>query len=132
MEAFRLRGLKPRERAKAHRARLRRHEVDPKLVVAAWVAVEAIVKDNPTSVNKTEYRQVQAAKIVHRMASGTHKLWDHGPRVEELHVYPRPRGKILRYIGQGLQEAGELLVDYHLDEVIALKHQREQIRCHSA
>lgn len=45
--------------------------------------------------------------------------------MHELHVYPKPRGRVLRYIGQDVQEAGELLVDCHLDKVIALKHERD-------
>lgn len=47
VEAFRLRGMQPRERAWAHWARLRKHEVDPRFPVVAWMAVEMIIKVDP-------------------------------------------------------------------------------------
>jgi hypothetical protein len=70
---------------------------------------------------------VQAAKLVHRMASGTHKRWeqpayDDGAgrsrtRTVELHVYPRSRGRVLRHIGQDLEQTTELLVQRKLSAV---------------
>jgi len=91
-----------------------------------------VIKDDLHPDLKTEFKQVQAAKVVHRMASGTHKRWDHGPRKQELHVYPRPRGLVLRYIGQDLQEACELLVDYHLTDIMALKQERDKTSSHTS
>lgn len=132
VEAFRLRGLPPRERAKAHWARLRKAGVDPRNVVAAWLAVEMAIRDDPQPVQTTEYKRVQAAKVVHRMASGTHKRWEREvpepawsgqqPKivVEEMHVYPRSRGRVLRHIGEDLEQAVELLVDHHRDDVGAV------------
>lgn len=131
IEAFRLRGLSPQERAKAHWARMRKDEVDPRQVVAAWLAVEMIVAEDPQPVTTTEFRRVQVAKIVHRMASGTHKRWERevpdadwsGLRsktvVEEKHWYPRSRGRVLRHIGEDVERAVELLVEHHLGEVRA-------------
>lgn len=69
VEAFRLRGMSSGERAKAAWARLRQHEVDPRMVVAAWLAVEAKTAADPRAETKSEFKQVQAAKIVHRLAS---------------------------------------------------------------
>lgn len=130
VEAFRLRGMQPRERAWAHWVRLRTHEVDPRLVVAAWMAVEMILKDDPQPDWRKEYKHVQAAKVVHRMASGSHKKWVHEyashSHTEELHVYPRPRGRILRHIGEDLEGACELL-DYHLADVHAFRNERDAI-----
>lgn len=114
-EAFRLRGLPPRERAWKAWARLRHHKVDPHLVLAAWLAVELIIKDNPRNEDKQEFKRVQAAKIVHRLASGTHKVWSAGQgRKTELHVYPPSRGLVLRHLGKDLEQAVELLCDRHL------------------
>jgi hypothetical protein len=113
VEAFRLRGLSPQERAKAAWARLRKAGIDPRRVVAAWLAVEMIVRDDPQADRKAEFKQVQAAKLVHRMASGTHKRWGEGSTATELHVYPRPRGRVLRHMGEALEEACELLVEHH-------------------
>ena len=134
VEAFRLRGLKPKERAKAHWARLKKHEVDPRLPIAAWLAVEMLLKDDQQPDWRPEYKRVQAAKVVHRMASGTHKRWENGPggRPQELHAYPRPRGRVLRHIGQDLQTACELLSDYHLEAIHAFKQQRDLTGSHSS
>lgn len=138
VEAFRLRGLKPKERAKAAIARLRKKEVDPRVVIAAWLAVEMLVLDDPQADSKMEYKRVQAAKIVHRMASGSHKRWERevqprgnpgqSPRivVEEMHVYPRSRGRVLRHLGEMLESAVELVVDHHLEEVRAFKRERDK------
>lgn len=112
VEAFRLRGLSPQERAKAAWARLRKANIDPLRVVAAWLAVEMIIRDDPQAERKAEFKQVQAAKLVHRMASGTHKRWGEGATATELHVYPRPRGRVLRHIGETLEQAIELLVQH--------------------
>ncbi|WP_245322413.1 MULTISPECIES: hypothetical protein [unclassified Mesorhizobium] len=113
VEAFRLRGLSPQERAKAGWARLRKAGVDPRRVVAAWLAVEMIIRDDPQAERKAEFRQVQAAKLVHRMASGTHKRWGEGSTATELHVYPRPRGRVLRHMGEALEKAVELVAEKH-------------------
>ncbi|WP_245266784.1 hypothetical protein [Mesorhizobium sp. LNHC252B00] len=112
MEAFRLRGLSPQDRAKAAWARLRKVGIDPRRVVAAWLAVEMIIRDDAQAERKAEFKQVQAAKLVHRMASGTHKRWGEGPTATELHVYPRPRGRVLRHMGEALEKACELLVEH--------------------
>lgn len=110
LEAFRLRGLSPEARAKAAWARLRKAKVDPRRVVAAWLAVEVIIRADPQAETKTEYKRVQAAKLVHKMASGTHKRWDAGTGgAKELHFYPRSRGRVLRYVGRDLEKAAELL-----------------------
>lgn len=109
VEAFRLRGMSPEERARAAWARLRKDKVDPRRVVAAWLAIEMIVRDDHQPETKPEFKRVQAAKLVHRMASGTHKRWGDGATITELHVYPRSRGKVLRHIGSDLEGASELL-----------------------
>ncbi len=113
VEAFRLRGLSPEARAKAAWARLRKATVDPSCVVAAWLAVEMIIRDDPQPETKIEFKRVQAAKLVHKMASGTHKRWGEGPAAKELHVYPRSRGRVLRHIGEDVEDAAELLHEHH-------------------
>jgi hypothetical protein len=127
VEAFRLRGLSPKDRARAHWARLRKAEVDPRLPVAAWLAVEMAIADDPQPVSANEFKQVQAAKLVHKLASGTHKRWEQERRdgsihVEEKHWYPRSRGRVLRYIGEDLEKAVELLVDQRLEDIKSAYH----------
>ena len=133
-----MRGLKPRERAWAAWARLRKAEVDPRLPLAVWLAVEMVIADDPQPDWHTEFKQVQAAKVVHRMASGSHKRWEREipnrewsslpPKkvVEEMHVYPQSRGRVLRHIGNDLQEAAELLVDQRLADLQAFIQGKKQ------
>jgi len=112
VEAFRLRGLSPEERARAAWARLRKAKIDPAAVIAAWLAVELVIAADPQPEAKAEFRQVQAAKLVHKMASGTHKRWEAGAGgVQELHVYPRSRGRVLRHLGEALDQAVALVAD---------------------
>ncbi|MBN8195319.1 hypothetical protein [Thalassospira povalilytica] len=130
IEAFRLRGLSPSDRAKAAWARLRHHGIDPLLVIASWVAIELVVKDDPQPVLTSEFKQVQGAKLIHKMASGTHKKWDIQnstsamTRTTELHVYPRPRGRVLRHIGRQLAETSELLVDHRIGDISTFVQKR--------
>lgn len=136
VEAFRLRGLPPEQRAKAALARLRKHDIDPRLIIAAGLAVEMMIQEDPQPVLTTEFRRVQMAKVIHRMASGSHRRWvrealsspalnQRQVIVQELHVYPRSRGRVLRHLGKALESAVELLVEHHLADVRAFKNQRE-------
>lgn len=110
VEAFRLRGLSPEARAQAAWARLRKATIDPAAVVAVWLTVELVIAADPQPETKLEFKQVQAAKLVHKMASGTHKRWEAGPRgLQEMHVYPRSRGRVLRHMGVDIEKAVEHL-----------------------
>ncbi len=115
VEAFRLRGLSPQDRARAAWARLREAGVDSQRPLAAWLAVEMILRDDPQAERKIEFKRVQAAKLVHRMASGSHKKWQRqrpdGRIVDqEMHTYPHSRGQVLRHLGEQIERAAELLV----------------------
>lgn len=112
VEAFRLAGKPPAERAKAAWAQLRVREVDPLVVLAAWLAVDMKLRDDPQADRHDEYRHVQVAKLVHRAAGGTHKRWeqekpDGRVKVTELHKHPVSRGRVLRLIGRALAKACE-------------------------
>ncbi|RFC63288.1 hypothetical protein [Mesorhizobium denitrificans] len=109
-EAYRLRGKSPQERSKIAWARLRKAKIDPRMVLQARLAIELITICDPTAEKKAEFKVVQAAKLVHRMASGTHKRWGEGASAKELHAYPRSRGNVLRHIGYQLEAATELVV----------------------
>lgn len=110
VEAFRLTGKAPAERAKALWAALRQRNVDPVRVVAAWLAVDACVRNDPQPDRHAEYRQVQVAKLVHRMAGGTHRCWERGRgdgsvEVIRMDRYPVSRGRVLRIVGKQLSDA---------------------------
>ena len=117
VEAYRLAGMSPHERSRAAWARLRAAGVDPLKVLEAWLVVGRMITADPQPVETDEFRRVQAAKIVHRLASGSHKRWVREvPRmvgvvnipikeVVELHKYPQSRGRVLRFIGADIEEA---------------------------
>jgi hypothetical protein len=119
VEAFRLRGLSPQERARAAWARLREARVDPLRPLAAWLAVELALAADPQAERKPEFKRVQAAKLVHRISSGSHKRWerqlpDGQTAVQELHKYPHSRGQVLRHLGQQIERATELATEAYL------------------
>jgi hypothetical protein len=135
-EAFRLRGKKADERAQIHWTRLRKAGIDPLLVVAAWLSIEMVIQDDSQPVHAKEFKRVQAAKLVHRMASGSHRRWEQEIRdlnrpgrtkiyVTEMHVYPRSRGRILRRIGEDLEKAVELLVEHNLKAIHQFKKDQD-------
>jgi hypothetical protein len=110
VEAFRLVGKPPAERARALWAQLRERGVDPLEVLAIWEAVDAKLHDDPQADRHEEYRHVQVAKLVHRMAGGTHKRWEHecsdgSVKVTALLKHPVSRGRVLRLVGQAVAQA---------------------------
>lgn len=114
VEAFRLAGKSPEERARNVWAQLRQRRVDPMEVLAAWLAVRLRLRDDPQPDRHLEYRNVQAAKLLHRMAGGTHKRWerergDGRIEVTEMHRHPVSRGLVLRVLGQSLADVCEAL-----------------------
>lgn len=114
VNAGNLPGLPPAERARAAWARLRSAKVNPRAALAAWLAVVATIAADPSADTRSEFSRVQAAKVLHRMSSGTHRRWEReqpGGRVEvtEYHKYPASRGRVLRHIGEQLERAAELV-----------------------
>jgi len=110
IEAFRLTGMTPTERARTMWAQLRVKAVDPNEVIAAWMAVDTRLQDDPQPDRHEEFRLVQVAKLVHRMAGGTHKRWERerpngSIEVTELHKHPVSRGTVLRVLGRAVAEA---------------------------
>jgi len=121
IEAYRLRGLTPEQRAKVAWARLRKADVEPYAPLAAILALEMLILNDPQPERKEHFKLVQAGKLIHRMASGSHKRWEHistdgKVRVEEMHRYPRSRGRVLVHIGQKLQKVAELVIVDYLSE----------------
>lgn len=117
--AYGLRGLPPAERARAAWARLREADVGPERVLAAWLAVELAIRRDLQPDLREEFKRVQAAKLVHRMASGTHRRWERTTSTgvivsTELHKYPVSRGRVLRHLGEQIEQAAAPLVDAFL------------------
>lgn len=116
VEAFRLPGKTPAERARAVWAQLRAQGVDPMEVLAAQLALNLRLRDDPQADRHEEFRLVQIAKLIHRLAGGSHKRWERERadgrfEVTEVHKHPVSRGRVLRVIGQQMGEATGSLMD---------------------
>lgn len=114
--AFRLRGMSPSARSRNVWALLGARQVDADQLLAVWLAVCMAHHADPQPERKLEYRHVQAAKVLHRLAGGSHRRWDGqatmGISATELHKYPASRGVVLRYIGQTIAELASPLDGY--------------------
>ncbi|PXV55442.1 hypothetical protein SAMN04487785_1116 [Dyella jiangningensis] len=109
VEAFRLAGKKPKERARAVWARLRHKGIAPTTVLATWLAVDLCIRNDLQPDRHDEYRLVQAGKLIHRLAGGSHRRWeleraDGSTEVRELHKHPVSRGRVLRLLGEDLAQ----------------------------
>jgi hypothetical protein len=109
IEAFRLAGKKPAERAKALWASLRVKKIDPFEILAACLAVDMRIRDDPQPDRHKEYRYVQVAKLIHRMAGGSHRRWEHERsdgtvKITEMHKHPVSRGRVLVIVGKQLSD----------------------------
>lgn len=105
VEAFRLSGKTPVERAMASWAKLRTRGVDPLEVIAAWLAINRRLSNDPQPDRHEEYQHVQVGKLIHRMAGGTHKRWERVGvngciEIMKLDKHPVSRGRVLRIVGR--------------------------------
>lgn len=125
-----LRGQSAEHRARIAFARLRVADIPTGRIIAIYLGVAALIEDDFGSHRTREFRIVQAAKAVHRLASGTHCNWDvwspltGGTRKAELHAYPRSSGHVLRKIGEALEKACDELAGATVPEVIAMRTER--------
>ncbi|TAY15259.1 hypothetical protein ELH96_24825 [Rhizobium leguminosarum] len=128
--AMNLRGQSAEYRARVAFARLRAAEVPALRLVAIYLGVSALIEDDWKSHRVREFRIVQAAKAVHRLASGTHRKWDFwdpltgNSRPYTLHAYPRSSGHVLRKIGEALEKACGELARAVVPDVITLRTER--------
>lgn len=127
--ATRLRGLPAKHRAQIALGRLRKAGIKPERLLSIHLAVIALVEEDPGSHRTKEFRLVQTAKAVHRLASGYHRVWEHQDRngrvgKVELHKFPRSSGRVLRLLGELIADQCEWVVEKHLEGVLALKLKR--------
>lgn len=79
--------------------------------MAARIAVEMAGQVDPQSADTLEFKLVQTAKLIHRMATRTRRAWKQGDGMYELHVYPHNQGAGLRYIGRAVDVACSSLLE---------------------
>jgi hypothetical protein len=125
----RLRGISPAPRSRIAFGRLRKAGIKPERLLAIHLAITALIEEDPGSHRVKEFRLVQVAKAVHRLASGYHRVWpqqDENGRTFriELHAYARSTGRVLRLIGQTIEERCEWATEKHVAGVLALKVKR--------
>lgn len=106
--AYHIRGKLPEARARYALARLRQAEVDPKTILERAIAVTACCKAKGIDERQREFRRVQIAKSVHRLASGTHRTTSGFPIPSK---YPRSEGQILRHMGLWIDDLAALALD---------------------
>lgn len=116
-------------RAKIALARLREAGIEPERLLVIHLAVSALIEDDRDSHRTEEFRDVQVAKAVHRLASGTHRRWDFpmpdgSTQPLHMHVYPRSAGLVLRRIGEAIAEHCREVAAIGLAPVRAIRRDR--------
>ncbi len=106
--AYSLRGKDAVSRARIALARLRDAGVATTTILERLIAVTACCEAKGIDERQREYRHVQLAKSVHRLASGTHKTTSGFPLPEK---YPRSEGRVLRHLGQWLDDIVAFALD---------------------
>lgn len=105
--AYSIRGLPPQERARIALARLRKAEIDPTTILERSIAVVLCFDARGMDERQREFRQVQIAKSVHRLASGTHKTTSGFPLPSK---YPRSEGQVLRHMGRRFDDIAHFAI----------------------
>jgi hypothetical protein len=78
------------------------------VILERAIAVVALCEARGVDDRQREYRYVQIAKSVHRLASGTHRTTS-GFYLPSK--YPRSEGQVLRILGQRLDDIAALALD---------------------
>lgn len=124
--AHRIKGKPAALRAKFAFARLREADIKPDRILGIYLAVCALIEDDRGSHRVEEFRIVQVAKAVHRLASGSHQRWQvplaNGSTAPlTMHTYPKSSGIVLRVIGRQLEECCRVVAERAVEEVRTLK-----------
>lgn len=127
--AHRLKGKPARQRARVAFARLHEAGIEPERLLRIYLAVCALIEDDAGSHRVEEFRVVQVAKAVHRLASGSHQFWeiplkDGRTAPLAMHTYPASSGFVLRVMGRQIEEACRDVASASLDEIRELKRER--------
>lgn len=129
--AFRLRGLRAPVLADIAFGRLRRKGIKPERLLAIYLSIIVLLEENPGGAwhCTKEFRLVQTARCLHRLASGHHQSWPVLDRNGREHLYTQhkypPRGaRTLRIMGQRVEDICEFVAEAHGAGVLALKVRR--------
>lgn len=120
--AMSLNGLPAERRAHIAIARLRERGVSPESILAVHLGVMAALEEDPIQDRSEDFRLTQIGKAIHRLASGTHRVWEvDGVVVARIDKWPASRGAVLRRIGRLIDETAGILGGEAVDAVVALK-----------
>jgi hypothetical protein len=124
--AHRIKGQSATRRAKFAFARLREAGIEPDRILSIYLAVCALIEDDRGSHRVEEFRVVQVAKAVHRLASGSHQRWDfplaNGTTAPlAMHTYPKSSGIVLRIIGRQIEECCRSVAGVAMEDIRSMK-----------
>ena len=105
--AHNLRGLSPERRARIALARVRDVGIKGGRLLEITLAIKAIMSDLGPRADP-EFMQVQIAKLIHRLASGTHKTHSGFPIRSK---YPRSEGRVMRVLGHEVEDIAGIAAD---------------------
>lgn len=116
VRAHDLRGQTPERRANIALARVREAGIPGERLLEITLAIKAIMSDLGPRADP-EFMQVQIAKLIHRLASGTHKTRSGFPIRSK---YPRGEGRVMRILGHQVEDIAGITADAEaVHEVIA-------------
>lgn len=124
-----LKGAPPETKARAMWARLREQDITPDKVLAAILGT-AMCNASDRDPCKKEYRQVQIAKVLARLAGGQTKRWQTHysdptlPKTKVMSWYVASEGRVLREVGSEAEDAAEFVIHYMMDNLLAFHRQR--------
>lgn len=118
-----LHGLSAERRSQAVWARIRHRQINAGNILAAILTIVLCHALDPQR-GKVEYRRVQVAKVLNRIAGGEVKRWPthHAdpalPREKVLRWFPASEGLVLRVLGKSAEDALDHLIPGKLEEIL--------------
>ncbi len=122
--AYDLNRVKPEKRAKIALARLREAKVAPETLLINAMAVWAIFEAEGMDERMREFREVQIAKLAHRLASATRRTRMGLPMPAK---YPPSVGLVLRHLGRMIDDKAALIAEPAARDVLAMVKGRESL-----
>lgn len=112
-----IRGKPAEEKARNVLARLREAEKTGEQLLLITLTIKATIAGHRHG-GDPERQQVQIAKMIHRLASGTHirsAIWG------DRHIYPRAEGSFMRTLGHQVEDIAGIVADSAaVEEVLAV------------
>jgi hypothetical protein len=119
----RLKGKSPHERSRQVWSRMLDKGVKPERILASAIGVHCLIAEAPAVCHRIKSWRLSAiAKAAWRLAGG--KTWRNPDGRASKRAYARAQGRVLQYLGAAIEKSCELVIDHHLEAVLALKLKR--------